>query len=392
MRIIVLAVVFMVGMTGCAGNQGNPAITTLPGVNSQSTESNIMDNGPYRLWGEWNLYFNTEHTSVEAVPKRGGRFHLNAVKFLESYCKDCLKITKIKNNGDGTIDVTVRITHPFPNNPEYTGFDVKGIIMFEGSHETKWGSVYMYPFEDPFRVSWRLAGDPELLNQDGYTPRWNPDWDEGSSMPMFNYWPGKYSHGTPTANLNAFLNFNTDEERHIFRVGQSVERTYHIWLPPGPVVSGYAVEACWVPPTVTPVKNPLNDFPFSANQPEPYYFHSVCNNNEVITHINCCGSTDGCDTFWIDAKQWYGDGMTHYLVSASKPWWNVLILNCGPCSYHPDVPPPNDYSLFVSIVGVTDMYPENGTYRTVAVVARSPYGKKPEVWAYDVFDCVIDIK
>ena len=72
--------------------------------------------------------------SCGCIPEREGRFHLNALKFLESYCTDCLKIMGIKNNGDGTIDLTVQITHPFKGHPEYTGLDVKGIIMFNGSH------------------------------------------------------------------------------------------------------------------------------------------------------------------------------------------------------------------------------------------------------------------
>ena len=91
--------------------------------------------------------------------------------------------------------------------------------------------------------------------------------ETGSDKPIYNYSPGKYSNGTPRANINGYLNFYT-ENRHMFSCNKSVTRVYHIWLPPGqPVVAGYAVDACWEPATVTPVKDPIADFPVSANQP-----------------------------------------------------------------------------------------------------------------------------
>jgi hypothetical protein len=112
--------------------------------------------------------------------------------------------------------------------------------------------------------------------------------DIGSSMPIFNYWPGKYSNGTPTANVNGFLNYYSNENRHMFECDASISRTYHIWLPPGPLVVGYGVEACWEPPLVNPVINPAQDFPISANQPEPYYFNVVINDGQPVTDKNCC--------------------------------------------------------------------------------------------------------
>jgi len=88
----------------------------------------------------------------------------------------------------------------------------------------------------------------------------------------------------------------------MFEHDKSVERTYHIWIPPGPVVAGYAIEACWEPPTVTPVTNPLTDFPISANQPEPYIHKMIVNNDEPVTDCDsCCW---GCDYSRMIFKQW----------------------------------------------------------------------------------------
>jgi hypothetical protein len=223
---------------------------------------------------------------VVLVPKRGSRFHLNALKFLESYCADCLQIVDLTNNGDGTVDLTVRITHPFLGHPEYTGFDVKGIIMFNGSNE--FDTCPKYPMYPKYYVSTRWLGDPELLNPDGFTYRWSPWFDSGSDMPIFNYWEGKYANGTPTANINAYLDFYSTEDRHAFFSDSHVERTYHLSLPGGPVTAGYAVEACWEPPSVTPVTDPIADFPITANMPEPYHFKIVVNDGNVVTDPGCC--------------------------------------------------------------------------------------------------------
>ena len=205
MRINILLALLTAMAVGCAArtpvmpDSGNQALQVVQNISAPDDQ--------HRLWGEYTWYVNANHDHIDVVPRRQARLHLNALKFLESYCTDCVKITKIKNNGDGTIDATVRIKHPFPDNPEYTGFDVKGIVMFSGSHAVTWDDPRLYPFNVDLKISWREKGDPELLNPDGFTPRWNPGWDSGSSMPIYNYWPGKYSNGTPTSMLNAYLDF-----------------------------------------------------------------------------------------------------------------------------------------------------------------------------------------
>jgi hypothetical protein len=197
-------------LSGCASPPN------IPSQNEEmSVQAQAMDSGPYHLWGEFTFFINPAHDEVQVVPKREGQIHLNALKFLEEKGNNFLKITKIKNNGDGTIDLTVKITHPFMGHPELTGFDVKGIIMFNGSWSNP-GYKYFYPYPNPMRVSWREFGDPQVLNADGYSIRWSPSYDSGSTQPILNYWPGKYSIGTPTANINAYLNFYTDENRHMF--------------------------------------------------------------------------------------------------------------------------------------------------------------------------------
>jgi hypothetical protein len=286
-RYIALVAIGMTIIVGCAARTPVAPETGNPGMQALGGEVAVNES-PHRLWGEWTLYFNAAHDRVDFAPRREAKFHLNALKFLESYCTDCLKITSIHNNGDGTINLTLSITHPFEGHPEYTGFDVKGIIMFQGSHEIPENMAKMPLYPQNYHLSWRLMGDPELLNADGYTYLWSPWYDSGSTMPIFKYWPGKYASGTPSANVNGYLNFYSSENRHMFETGKTVSRTYHISLPPGPVTAGYAIDACWEPPTVTPVSDPAKDFPFSANQPELYHFKIVINDGVMPLTTGCC--------------------------------------------------------------------------------------------------------
>jgi hypothetical protein len=379
MRYIATLAVFAVILFGCARAGQNPTVPAeergLPSPHPAAVERDA----PYRLLGEYTFFISAEHDRVDVVPRRDPHFHLNALKFLEEYCKDCLQITGIKNNGDGTIDLTVKLTHPFKGFPQYTGFDVKGIIMFTGSYE--YPNMFAYdPLPKPtIRVSWREKGDPEVLNPDGYAYRWSPHWQSGSTAPIFNYWEGRFARGVPNADLNAYLDFYSQEERHMFTSDASVSRTYHIWLPPGPVVAGYAVEACWEPPTVTPVTNPLEDFPVSANQQEAYHFSFVMNNGEVITECEgCCGHVD-CSDLYVEQVQWWG--MKSDRAHISWPDGGGLHTYLEECK-----PAQEGRYVFIKI-GTCGQ--GNGTHRLVASNYwwdGSYYGS----WAYTVFDYTVN--
>ena len=337
MRNLWLLVILSMVIAGCAHAVYGPTAPVIGnGPNQTLLNSNQSSESPYKLFGEWKIFIDAAHDRVEVVPRREGRFHLNALKFLEQYCTDCLKIDKLTNNGDGTVDLTVTIKHPFANHPEFTGFDVKGIIIFNGSHLMTTGNGATYWLElppDQFRVSWRELGDPQVLNPDGYVRRWSLSYDSGSDLPMFNYWKGKHANGEPNADVNAYLNFCSTEERHMFAVDAKVTRTYKLWLPPGePIVAGYAVEACWEPPTVTPVKDPLNDFPSSANQPEAYYVKWVLNNGEPLKYNgDCCEGNGDCSDLWVEIKQWGGVTTDYFRMFDDKINGNVGYYNqCQP--------------------------------------------------------------
>ncbi len=261
-----------------------------------TSQRSAFAESPHHLLGLYEFRFSEDHLSCDVVPQRIAGFHLNAVKLLdESPCTNCVRISNLKALGSGVIELDVTIRHPFEQPLVYSAFDVKGIIMFNGSlrpHLSKL-TYYTYPELYPGYMSWALRGDWELLNPDGYSYYWSPPFNADSEWPITRYFPGRLSSGVPTANINGYMDFYTDEDRHLFRPGRAITKTYQIQTQPGPVVAGYAVDACWHGPDVCPVLDPLTDFPPTANSPEPYHFEVVVNDGEPVIE----------DDWFMDARR-----------------------------------------------------------------------------------------
>ena len=199
---------------GCA--KASSPIATIVGAASPSIQRQVEDHNRH-CWAYGLILANEDHTSFDWVPLREGNFHLNALNLLENTtCHNCVSIGKIVKEGNGIVDIDISITHPFPGLMQYTGFDVKGIIMFNGSfvasnipHEYIVGFVHPEIF--PLRFNLTFLGDWGLLNQDGYSIRWSPAYLSGQDAPMFKYIKGKYAIGLPNSVVNAYINYYTDE-------------------------------------------------------------------------------------------------------------------------------------------------------------------------------------
>jgi hypothetical protein len=317
MRISFLVILLIV-LVGCSSRMDNPTTTLL------DTSCVTEYFRPWQLWGYYNLAFDASHTTCTVSPARYNQFHLNALKFLEAGpCTNCLKIVKAIPKGDGIIDVDIQITNPY-DNLTYSGFDVKGIIMFNGSLRLMRPDSLsqMFPDITPVLINYWRVGDWELLNPDGLTLRWSPYWNPDGVYPIEKYWPGKYAKDISTSRINAYMNYFTDENRHLFRANQAVTRTFSIKTQPGPMTVGYAVEACWEPPLKMPVTDPILDFPSSANQDEPYFFKVTINDGKPVEDKWILGSPiNGAIKLYSD--QWNGDTVDTFTV-----WWIM-----------PDTPP-----------------------------------------------------
>jgi len=373
--VLVLLLIFV----GCAhGGSELPLVPRLGGGAAVVTAGISTDS--HMLWGFYKMIFSDDHERCEIVPVREAGFHLNAVKFLEvAPCSDCVKVTNLIALGGGVVELKVTIRHPFQQ-PIYSAFDVRGIIMFDGSWKLYLGRISsMYPELWPSYLSWARLGDWELLNPDGYSFRWSPVFNPDSQWPITRYYPGRLSVGTPTATINAYRDFYTDEERHLFRAGGIVTRTYRIQTQPGPMVVGYAVDACWEPPIVTPVIDPLADFPPSANCPEPYHFEVNINDGKPVVDENqLLDRVSGRIKLYID--QWNGITVERHQSQLEferpdeypsddphQPVW--------PSSMHPllECKNPCGDNCFCGLgfgLGQGDAYPDNpsGWYRLIVVV------------------------
>jgi len=93
MRTLILFPVLLILTLGCAHDLSAPLVPDGPGLNPGAAVQYDESDGPYMLWGEWTFYFNAAHDSVDVVPRRQARMHLNVLKFLESYCTPRSRIT-----------------------------------------------------------------------------------------------------------------------------------------------------------------------------------------------------------------------------------------------------------------------------------------------------------
>jgi len=299
MSLFVLVFILLVGATGCSGGGNNPASPDPGGStgtqlgmasardSADVTGSSDLRQNPHQLWGLYEVSVDADEGSIEIVPIRTAAIHLNAVKLLEPGGKPGgLQVAGPLEWSDGktVLDVDIRIVHPFPDAMQFSGFDVKGIVITSGT---------VTGLSDPDLV---MSGSNEtrLLNADGFTRWWNPAefptgdtvfsykdgaygakdsmWHFSSTLNGFKYFADTLSPASPLETLN-------QTDRGAFRAGKSNVRHYKLSLKGGPRFN-YAVDVSWAPPTVTPPVVP-DDFPPAANQPEPWRISAVATENTL---------------------------------------------------------------------------------------------------------------
>ena len=264
LKFSLLAGIVLLIAIGCGGAEP----PSLPGHAPSILPASEIAASNRSLWS-YDLVFvdqsDPKEIKFETIPVRSAGTHWNVLSWLEKGpCTNCVKILSMSNSDHNTKLVTVSIKHPFPN-PNLTGFDVRGIAMFKGSHLFP-GAV--------LNISDRKQGDGELINPDGYTTLYNfttmgfgPDGLQG-------YMKGKFaSIQVPDGRLNGFKVFESSDPantRNAFYSGDTITQVYDIHMPDGQFIFGYAVDASWVRPVTKPVTDPMVDFPPEANCYEPY--------------------------------------------------------------------------------------------------------------------------
>ncbi len=310
MGIFLIAVIFIAGVGCSSGDIVGPA-EDVPAVRDAS------GGAQHSLLGLWQFIADPDAGTLDVVQLREGNFHLNALVFLEPPPLINLTLESLQFNGD-EINAEIGLRHPFLGLNEFTGFDVCGILISNG---TQTGFV-------DSDIVMAGDGDTHLLNPDGWSRWWNPA-EFPMDGTMFGYKDGLL--GTPDAvgNYNSTLNgykyfcdgLGPDDDlseidmqrRGLFGAGSKNIRRYLIKLGSEGLVFNYAVDACWQFPNGSyPWKAP-DDFAPEANRPEAYRI-SVGEIDKTLVYDPELEAAEGEVTLVIDVYDWFNADTNEIMV------------------------------------------------------------------------------
>jgi len=296
-----IAIVLALFLYGCSQGHGIIQPEVLPDV--QGAQDSVS---PHYIGGLWTLSVDPKGGKLDCMELRGAGLHINALPFLEPPVNLNLTIENVHFTGS-TVECDVGLRNPFVGQEQYTGFDVCGIIITNGS---------LGGFSDPDIVM-AGEGDTRLLNPDGLTRWWNP-----SEFPytgtILGYkdglWGTPYAQGQYNCTLNAYKYFCDDltdpddpltkvslSSRGMFSAGQKNMRHYAVDFSSG-LIFNYAVDACWAKPKGDYPWTIPDDFPPVANRPEAWYASVTEVEN---TLWNDGGDSGGSLKLSIDVYDWF---------------------------------------------------------------------------------------
>jgi len=295
-----VAVIFL--LAGCSGS-GN---ISAPDVVPTATRA-ASDMPAHYLMGYWQGVIDPEAQTIDFVRLREGNFHLNVLGFLEPPPLLYLTLEHLEFNGN-LITADIGFRHPFLGLTEFSGFDVCGIFISNGS-------VSGFTDADLIMTG---EGDTRLLNPDGLSRWWNP-----TEFPMdgtlFGYIDGLLGAPDSMGNYNCTLNgykYYCDDldditdtledvdvnNRGLFSAGQKNVRRFELEIGDDGLIFNYAVDATWQFPEGDPPWAAPDDFPPEANRAEAWRI-SVA---ELENTLYNDGSESGGDlSLAIDVYDWF---------------------------------------------------------------------------------------
>jgi uncharacterized delta-60 repeat protein len=293
---------------GCSGNSSQPISPDNPDSSTEltvreETDTDSADANHYLMQYGY-IFVDPDHPDgplFEVIPVRQGEIHLNILKLLEiAPCDDCFRVVGFDFPEPDKLTIDIQIDHPL-DQLDYSVFDVRCIMMFNGSHEFP---VCGKSTSDP------ALGDGAVLNPDGYTALYNGSTITAPIGDLQKYFQGKLATWmVPDSDINGYKYFITDNpsnNRNAFYAGSSDVQTFSLQLPADTFVIGYAVDANWWPPIESPVDDPLTDFDTNANCIEPWKV-------VVIEEPICDGLTEigGQTKLIIEVYDWQGKSTHH---------------------------------------------------------------------------------
>jgi PKD repeat protein/thiol-disulfide isomerase/thioredoxin len=310
--LLIIAIALMIAaMVGCSGSGGvdNP-VAPNPGGNGLTAQVEVspptaLPTGN-SLLGYYDVVYDQEAGTVEFVQLRTAEMHFNLVPILEGGVMN-VGLAGPPSVSGGILHADVKLTHPFAGKMNLSGFDVKGILITEGT-ETGFGDADL-----------KIAGPHEtrLVNADGFTRWWNPV--EFLYSGVSGYSPGKlgmplnpdsacilngYKLFADSVGANDLLSAVNISQRAVFKAGSTNVRHYDISLAGG-LKFNYAVDSSWAMPSPNPPVNVPGDFPPEANQAEAWFIE-VTETNNTLWYLD--GDWGGNVNYDITVHDWQAAG------------------------------------------------------------------------------------
>jgi outer membrane protein assembly factor BamB len=356
--------------------------------------------GGRSLWGVWHVSLDPSSMTADITPLRGVEFTCNVTQFMQPPSSPVqmvqISVDPSSNPGTGYFAVDVILKHPFPGLNQFRGFDVRGIMMTDGSIAGLHDASILRAGPD----------DTQLLNPDGYARWWNsPEFTSYNTI--FGFTQGKLAPPThPTCTVNPYKLFGDELEpldplsalnpdsRVTFATTPGVNRRrYEIQFKmsgPKPLFDfNYAVDASWsAPDQAYKPDYPEEAFNLSANCNEAFmviiadagssaYFENESSKGgafkldiEVFDHqavLSPNGMADEVAAIWVE-----GDVMTEpvdVLPSAT------ILPGSGTQS-----------SVYEVAIGNLDLHESGETQLFLAVESKNVTTYEPQVPGGDAFD------
>ncbi len=318
--LILVMVAFLIA--GCSSGGG--VDVTVPGKTTDASPAAAS----HQSWGLWQFVADPAAGSLDVVQLRTGNFHLNTRVFLEPPALVYLTLESLEFNGN-IIEVDIGLRHPFLGLTEFTGFDVCGMLISNGS----------YSGFDDSALRYAGPGDTYLVNPDGHSRWWNPV-EFPHNATAFAYNDGLLGTPDSVADFNSTLNAYkyfcdvlddpdgpltdvTQESRGMFSAGQKNIRHYTIELGEDGLIFNYAVDASWTFPQGDPPWTAPDDFAASANRVEPWFIN-VSEAANSLYYFE--GAGGGGIELSIDVYDWFGIETDSVYVESA----NGVIPQAGP--------------------------------------------------------------
>ncbi len=335
---------------GCSGGNGSQS-PVLPGTDNETVGSELNNPGGHVTLGLYQFTADKAKETLDITPLRTSQFHLNALPFLEPPPLVNLTLESLHFDGD-MVEADIGLRHPFVGLTEFTGFDVSGILITDGSYSG---------FNDT-SIRYAGPGDTRLLNPDGYGRWWNPsEFPVNPPAKMYGYNDGLLGTADAIGHYNSTLNAYkyfcddladpdspmsdvTQANRGMFSAGQKNIRHYSIHLGAG-LVFNYAIDECWQFPNGNYPWEAPADFGEKANRVEPWNI-VVDETGNTLYYDN--GDTGGELNLSIDVYDWYhAEGNALYVEAA-----NGIIPQVGPIA-----PTGGGEGYSTYAVDITEAYP-----------------------------------